>query len=564
MKRLLHYFTFTAALFAALVVHAWTGAGALFAQCHPDNAPFVYLHPFFNDSLWESTTSAEVPQELCGASPASVAFSSDPAIASGVVAAANGTLELVTSSVDLTAGLCGPRTLILDPPRTLSFSSPAGSPVAVLTSMSEDTVYTATTDGTLVLMYHVNVINLAVGAVDTLRPALNGGAQILLLSGNNAATGLWIAGSQGLVRQYVFSADQWQAEHNYDLAQTETVTALGGGYCATAALRVFKFSGPGFSPFSNIPQPARYLNVRGGAGDNGMVFRFTGDGLVTLYAGSSNLRAVHILPAGPNAAVKALLVDWNTVSIGAPGLPTYVRTVEPGELTDAVNAATPISSSLYNEITLVLEDPDGALSVPSLDISQQGTGPFIAAQRIEPSDELLDMQPDLSCNMGTFQLSSDSLLFTFSSAAITLTTLARSGSYFVPCGSCVWLEQDYSCDWAWSPEDVCRIAVGADTLLVVNEGGSVTTVESPPASSLSAHLSIWSTGNTVTITVDKNRSVVAASLYTLAGRRIAAIVTSPAPSGLVCQLQAPAPSCLIARVTLGDGSHHNVRVLNRN
>ncbi|MBN1308327.1 MAG: hypothetical protein JXA18_10450 [Chitinispirillaceae bacterium] len=468
------------------------GFNGLYAQCGFEENGYVFLHPYFNNVNWLATIYQSVlfPAEtMCAEKPAGITMSRAAIPGTAVYATAAGKLMLTEGPlVDNNCVCCRPTIEFGDPVEIAVLAAldlQASLPFHLLTVESNgDSAYlVAASSGDRVYCLHIHTTSGAIGGIDTL-PVDLAEQQVIggvwgEPDGAGRDTALWIGGSGGLLRLIPVNNGQWESEREMIIDDSETVSAVGGGYAGTASGRIYRRSGASFTlDNSSASSPLRSINRRIAVGDDGTVLINRGGTWRSYASGNTDYRFGNLTANAGGTAVELLDEAWNYSARTLFDSVTTISSITPSEVAECLND-DPYQFT-YNRdlrVAIGLMDSDDNREIPSVTLISGSVA--TALNKAGDGSKLLRHDPAAVCST-TKAFFNDTLVhLVISPVEVTLEANAQRGVYDVSCKFWRWQPFLFTAGGAWNSTDTLVVAVNGDTLKMINSSQSTVTVNAP-------------------------------------------------------------------------------------
>jgi hypothetical protein len=440
---------------------------------------------------------------------------------------------------------------------------------------SVDTVFVAwsdTTSADTIFTCRIKTQNFTILDRDTIVLApVAPTARILCLqaapkhAGDNV-TGLWICGTNGLIRYYNWSGSGWNGATSYDIAATMDITALHPLVLGTATGQIYSRVNETFTLATQPGTTAiRQITPAGACGDQGTVIRKTGTVWKLFTKGTANYRRANFTPYTSGAGVELLDATWQYSSFFLENTATSF-TLTPDSLNNnkffngTVWQLTAIKAK-PETLSVILHDPDANYFIPTISLAS-----LITETRFLTTDAagrtLNAINPDSLPSPGAIELADSTLSLVFSLTSVTLRAKARIGR-FNPSRGFYWKDTLFVSSYSWNYRDDCSIVMGSRTFRAQNLDTPPVITAASPTMMETPRIAI--AANPVSRSIDFSFSVKylsAIQIYDLQGRQLADVVVSPTTSSLTIPLHtAPGIVCVETRLTNGTREHRTVTLM---
>jgi hypothetical protein len=467
------------------------GAALLAAQTEEKLFNYFYTHGFFADKNWPNTSDTinyDVPMELLSLDLQTGRFTGGRTDNIGAFATVGGQLYMMRVTAV-------PPTNAFDKwdiyaPAVVLSPVVAGNGLFTVIAPADnrlDTVFLVSADSTSAARLYAdrikttgftsigrNVINLTPPNPNCRLAVIQGGPRH---SGESAA-GIWIGGSHGLLRFFSWNGAAWQ-ESSFDLAASETITAIHPLFVATAAGRIFQRQAESFVEAGQpCTSPLRQITPQGAVGDQGVVVKKVGTDWKRFTIGSADYRFASFVPASAGSRVQLIDKDWKyTTALLQDSLTSF--TVSPDSLADYVNHGTYEFTAWEPETLLVsLHDEDGNCHLPTLSLDN-----YVSVRNLivnQAGDTLRDMHPDTTPGVGLppyMELADTTFALILTPSSVTVSAPTRMRQFSTGRGY-YWIDTTFSNQTAWSTNNTVSIDLAGSSLYIRN-GSSATGLKDP-------------------------------------------------------------------------------------
>ncbi|MBN1578566.1 MAG: hypothetical protein JW913_18530 [Chitinispirillaceae bacterium] len=465
----------------------------ILAQCGFRENGYLFLHPFFNNVNWQATiyTAAVFPAEaMCTEKPAGIAVSRAAALGTVVYTTTAGMWMLTRGPLVNNTCLCCRPTIEFGEPIEIAVPAAlalqASLPFHLLTreSAGGDSAYlVAASSGNRVYCMHIHRSSGAIGGIDTLTVNLVGQQAISGVWGepDGAAsdTALWIGGSSGLLWLIPFKNGQWGTRQEIAIDNSETVSAIGGGYAGTVSGKIYRRSGASFTlDNSSASSPLRSINRRIAVGDVGTVLINRSGSWRSYDSGNVDYRFGNLTANAGGTAVELLDNAWNYTTRTLFDSATTISGVSPSEVAASLNG-DPFKFNLHGTLTATIRirDIDDNREIPSV-ILKSGSI-TTAVNKAADNTTLLRHNPAAVCTTTKAFFNDTLVKLVISGDEVKLETQAQRGVRNASCDFWNWQSFLFTATGAWKYADTLVVTLGKDTLMIINDSqATVTTTAS--------------------------------------------------------------------------------------
>jgi|GEM_PF-6693571 len=474
--------------FMAVVIAVLLWVGGSYAQCGFTENGYYFLHPRFNNVNWSATiyqTDLIPVEAMCSEKPLLVAAGTLSSRGTFIYLT-TGEKWMVTNG-PLVNTTCGP---------TIEFSTPAliavpdlmdlntELPVHIMSrgSSDRDTVYfVAAAAANTVYCLHVNTVNGSIGTVDTLKVALSGSQSINGVWGERTVSGidtaLWLAGDGGALFLVPLRNNSWGEAVALDIDDSESITAIGGGFAGTASGKIYARSGNIFTlSNSSASSLIRRISDRIAVGDSGTLLVRPGKVWISCTSDKSpNYRYGNLTATAEGTAVELIDDGWRYTSRVLWDSASTISSINPSEFGECSSGCV-YSESEPVTIAVTIGDIDDNRSLPVVTLHSVVDGETSTVlDKAEDNTTLQRHDPSAVCVDSKAWFSDSVVEFTLSGSTVELVTNAQRGYFNPSCGIWQWQSFVFRSTVTWSRDDLLTVRVGDDIMRIINNAGSTLT-----------------------------------------------------------------------------------------
>jgi hypothetical protein len=452
-----------------------------------NNQGYILLHPMFKSMPWKSTLGRLdliLPDTISNITVKSfdVSRGVDNAVAMFSVAG-NGLFVMPVLHEKLVAP-CYDHALTFDPPKKvtlngLSFSS--DKPLYLI----RDSLYSADSVRVVVpssiaplrlLVATIRIATAAVTRIDTVTLAeRRTGQQVVGVSGatnetSQQDTGLWVSGSNGMVRYVPYANHRLGVEAVRDLPEaTVTATHMNGAYAVTTQGRIFR-KNPADTFFTFVVAASgalRRVYPQGAIGDNGLFKENVNNVWKTdKNFGSASYRYANFIRRPGGFGVELLDSSWAYSVFTYRDTSTRISATAPASLSTNINGLPyAITTTASQDITVMLDDLDSNFSDYTLSLV---TGASSVDLKNDLKYTIAPLSDSADCHIGSIKMTSGRLRLTLTGSQITVLHDCALGALDPTCLSCYWKKYDFQLSRSWKKSDTIKIKTGQHLLRIVN------------------------------------------------------------------------------------------------
>jgi hypothetical protein len=512
------------------------------------NLGYIYLHPMFDRLSWQSTLDrldlGALPDTLLTITVKSfdVSRGADNGIA--VYTTSSGDLFIMSVLYKKATAPCSDHALTFDNPRKVALSGlslSSGKPLCVVhdSLYASDSVRVVIPSSAAPLKLLVPTIRTAAAAIERIDTITcserRTGQQILGVSGavdsvTGQDLGIWVTGSNGLVRYIPYANHRFGSEAVRDLGEaTVSVTHTNGTFAVSTQGRIFrKNPADTFFTFAVAASGALRRVYPGGAiGDNGLFKEFAnGTWRADKTFGSASYRYANFIRRPGGFGVELLDSSW------AYSVYTYRDTTSRIAVTSPASLATNIDGVpyVYNgqsqlDITVMLDDPDSNFSDYSLSQVSAGGGTAVDLKN-DGTYAIVPLSDSVDCHIGSIKMTSGRVRLTLNDSQITVMHDCARGALDPTCLVCYWKSYNFQLTNVLRKADTIRIRTGQHLLRIAADVGSVTMNRTISAQLNATIFPIhFASGNRCSLLIPfkQGNHAVSIAIYDLKGRLIADI-----------------------------------------
>jgi hypothetical protein len=553
---------------AAAVLALSFSVDSAFCQCDPDQNAYMYLHPAFAGKNWAQTAYDSVlimPSDaMCSLKPVlfDICGSTDSAV--GVFIAQDKNMYMVRTSYSCGGG-CTPCMLEYMDPNRITLSGIALSPVSPL-YLPKDTaryghtivkVICATAQGQA-LALSISVADQSIAKRDTLKlSALAAGQTILRIQGDydtltKKDIGVWILGSQGLIRNFPLTNDVWGNEVMHDLAIADTAYCVGNGYVGTSSGTMYKRNAGGSFILDSKPTISAILAIypKGAVGKNGTILEYSSGTWINRQAGTTDYWYGNFENRWDGAGVEVLDANWLKTGYTYHDFPSAIATTQP--FTYVTNMSYSYSQLPSQTVTVTMADPDNSYTDFGLSLV---TGGSPVDLKNDGKYTILNIPGSTLCPMDSIRLKSGTIVLVLTPASVQTTADCMRGQYIPLCQSYSWVDYHFVSSHAWRSGDTVTFSTGANRLRIVNNASAVTALDFEKHSDGSASVICRITGRSLVFSVRQGteKKLGRIVLYNVKGQTLASILVEDR-SVVNASVVGNGPGVVYAKYVFSDGS----------
>jgi hypothetical protein len=564
-------------LAAAVLAYWCCAAGPALSQCDPDQNAYVYLHPVFANKNWTYMAYDSVlvltSDSLCNLRPALFDMCGTRDNAFGVFFTRNRDLFMVKSPLTCSGG-CVPCMLeYLDPSR-VGLNGVSVSPASPLYLPKNTALYGGAVVKVLFATSQKQVLALSVSTADqsivkrdTLAlTALTAGQEIVRIQGDYDTTtrkdvGVWVLGSQGLVRYFTLVNDAWGAEAKRDLAVADTVFCAGFGYAGTSFGTIYRRNAGGAFVLDSKPVSSAITNIypRGAVGKNGTVLENSGGTWISRQTGTGDYWYGNFANRWDGAGVELIDSSWRKTTYTYRNFPSSIVSTSPFVYSN--NMVYTYRGPATQAVTVTMADPDNSYTDFGLSLRTGGTN---VNMKSDGAYTIQNIPGSTICPKDSIRLRSGTIVCTLMPQSIQVTAECMRGQYVPLCQSYSWTDYHFVASHSWRTGDTLTVTTGSNRLRIADTLSAVTTITGDAGLlSEAGQVSHRMVGGSLVFSVRQGSTGELARivLYNVKGQTLCAIPVGKQNS-ITVQLP-PAAGIVYARYVFGDGrsSSQNIVLL---
>jgi hypothetical protein len=550
--------------------------GSISAQCVLDSSGYLYAHPYFAAKSWRvslSEVDIALPDTICALKPQTISYTNNSTANVCAFRAQSGSLyaaNVVTAPASCFC--CNPELQFGTPVRLiLTGGIPLASGTPCYVVKEDDfpgnnfVIAAASASGRAVVLATVAKSGFGVTGIDSLQLSNTaGGRHIYFIGGDqDSATGsdkgIWIAGSDRLLRYFPYANGTWGAEQSFTIGAADTITCVGGGYAGTWSGTIYRRTGANFVQDAAIAsKPLRMISTSIAAGDNGTALWRNANGWHPVPAGTKNYRAVASLKQADGSSLQLLSDRWNDTIVTYADSPTVITRTVPDTVKKYLNAGLMHYMQLGPPLTLslIFHDQDSNESAPratvfsSTNTNLNDNGTYFLDKR-EPNRDCSSGKLVLADTVVTIKLWRDSVVYEAS---------CQLGKVDLACNKCYWAPYTFHRVGQWRQGDRIVIKCGKDSLKISYPSTAVDILYSAPD-----HLhrvTMVRLGNgavRIPLVHQSGAPLASVSFYGPSGKLLKTIPSRDLIAGNA-NFSASGPTLTIVRCTYADGRVYQIAV----
>ena len=424
------------------------------------NQGYVFLHPFFKARPWKASLERldlTLPDTLSSLRPVGfdVAQGRDSAMA--VFSVANGDLLCMPARYQALVAPCYDNSLQFDSPKKVALNGlalPADRRFYVVKDSlySFDSLRIALRSAASPLKLYIATVRsatMAVARIDSVTLAQRRTGQSILGVFGNTDTltgqdlGLWITGTNGLIRYVSYTNRRWSAESVRDLSTTPTVSYANSTYAGTLTGQIchINAAATSFDPVATAPSAVGRIYNQGAIGNGGMFMENLGGAWSAPYTfGSANYRYANFILRSGGLGVELLDSAWAYSAFTYRDSSSTIVSTTPAQLMTFINQNPYVVKPPQSlDITITLNDPDSSYSDYKLTLTNlSGTTNLKAAGKY-----VISAIPDSEmCHIGAIKMTSGRIRLSLTSSGLTVKHDCALGALNPTCLTCYWKKSD--------------------------------------------------------------------------------------------------------------------------
>jgi hypothetical protein len=550
-------------------------SGPVLSQCDPDQNAYLYLHPAFAGKNWAQTAYDSIlvypSDSLCGLKPALFDICGVPDSAVGVFLGRDRNMYMVKTAYTCDGG-CMPCMLEYPDPLRISLSGMSLSPVTPLYLPKDPARYgnalvmvLFATIQKQVLALSVFVSNQSITKRDTLTlSALSAGQDIIGIKGDYDTVtkkdiGVWVVGTQGLIRYFPLANNVWGNETKRDLAIQDTVFCVGNGFAGTSTGTLYRRNAGGAFVLDSKPVSAAITNIyaKGAVGKNGTVLQYSGGVWTNRQFGTGDYRYGNFTNRWDGAAVELLDSTWAKTGYTYHDFPSTIASTQPFPYVN--NMTYVYTSGLNQAVTITMTDPDSSFIDFRIDLVSYGT---IVSLKNDGKYTILNIPGNTLCPRDSIRLKSGTIACGLTNNNVSVSAGCMRGQYMPLCQSYSWTDYQFVTTHSWRRGDTVVVTTGSNRLRIANNASAVTALDHNTSLPGAGSIVPRQTGATLTFAIRQGiaRKVIRIALYNVKGRLLASMPVD-GRSSVTAPLMGNSLGIVYARYVFSDGSSSGQNIL---
>lgn len=542
--------------------------GSAFCQCDPDQNAYMYLHPAFAGKNWAQTAYDSIlimPSDaICSLKPAlfDICGSTDSAV--GVFIAQDKNMYMVKTSYSCSGG-CTPCMLEYMDPNRITLSGIALSTASPLYLPKDPARYGnavvkvvfATTQGQA-LALSVSVTDQSIVKRDTLKlSAFAAGQTILRILGDydtltKKDIGVWVLGSQGLIRNFSLTNDVWGNEMKRDLAVTDTVYCVGSGYAGTSSGTMYKRNVAGSFALDSKPSSSAITAIypKGAVGKNGTILEYSSGAWTNRQTGTTDYWYGNFTNRWDGAGVEVLDASWLKTGYTYHDFPSAISSTQPFTYTN--NMVYTYNGTTSEAVTVTMTDPDQSFTEFGLSLLYLGTP---ISLKNDGKYTILNIPGSTLCPMDSIRLKSGVIVLTLTASQVKASAQCMRGQYMPLCQSYSWADYPFVSSHPWNKGDTVTLSTGSNRLRIANNANPATLVGHEKWAPEAGRIACRVAGRSLvfSFTQERGRKLDRIALYNVKGQLLA-LMPAENYSSLTSPSFGASPGIIFARYFFSDGS----------
>jgi hypothetical protein len=457
------------------------------SQCDPDQNAYMYLHPAFSGKNWAQTAYDSIlviPSDvMCNLKPVLFDICGVADSAAGVFIAQDKKMYMVKTSYTCDGG-CMPCMLEYLDPVQIGLNGISVAPASPLYLPKNNALYGGSvvkvlfsTASNQVLALSISVSNQSIVKRDTLKlSAFAAGQTIVRIQGDYDTTtkkdlGVWVLGSQGLIRYFTLTNDVWGNEVKRDLAIQDTVYCVGSGYAGTSSGTIYKRNAGGAFVLDSKPVASAITNIyaKGAVGKNGTILEFSGGTWLDRHFGNADYWYGNFVNRWDGAGVELLDSAWQKTGRTYRDFPSSIASTLP--FTYVNNMTDTFTTFTGQTVTVTMADPDKSYTDFRLSVSTGGSNIDL---KNDGKYTILNIPGSTLCPRDSIRLKSGTIVLALSSNQVQVSAQCMRGQYIPLCQSYSWMDYQFSASHSWLKGDSIMFVTGTNRLRIINNAGAVT------------------------------------------------------------------------------------------
>ena len=558
----------------------------LFAWCMPsivtafslDSQGYLFLHPFFKSRAWRSSLDRLdllMPDDsLAKYQPMAYDISQDGDSVVAVFTVKSGSLYCMPVRYQKSGAPCFDNSIVFDAPQKvnlLGLALPVGRSLYVVKDSlySFDSIRVIVPSSVTPLKFYIAGIRLSSSSVTkldsmTLTPSRTGQRILGVFGDQDTITlqdrGIWVTGSQGLLRYIPYTNRAWGAVLQRDLADTSTVLHTNGVYAGTMEGRLYKKNTAGTAfvqEGASASKPVWRVYQQGAIGNNGL-FKENTNGVWkrdTAF-GAFAYRYANFIRRPGGFGVELLDSNWAYRAYTYRDTTTIIQSTVPASLMTSINGASygyPRTGTV--NLTINLNDLDSNYSDYRLLLN----GATNLKNDGSYSIDLSSIADTETCHIGALKMTTGSVRLTLTPDTLKVAHDCAIGALNPTCLSCYWKKYTFARSVKWASGDVVILSTTSQTLRIMNNPTTVALFGNRTTAELMFQARFTNTNILFEFPLKTNTRVTAIDIHDLMGRALASIPVHEQRMVIIPSLNPPAGVILVS-CRLSDGSVVSKRI----
>ncbi|NLE02074.1 MAG: hypothetical protein GX640_19600 [Fibrobacter sp.] len=328
--------------------------------------------------------------------------------------------------------------------------------------------------------------------------------------------GIWIGGSEGLIRYIPLSNGRWSDQTIYDLSQPETVIVLDGTFAATTRGNTYLYVNAKFQLQKAFPFAINSGNDNWLSGENKLVYKI--DSKWEYCDIVSEAVHAHVFYSDSGPIVEWIDKNWNYGSAKAKDYVTDMTIIKPDTIDKYINYDTlnyNYKSRQPLNFTVLLFNPTKYMQLP-----------FLKPLSYFPNTSLYNVtgyqfsgkSQNPTCIPGKANLISDTIKYTITPDSIYWESEFLLGTIDFTCGSCKQVRKHIRLGNSIVKYQGISLSTGTDSLIIITGPKQVTKVTNPEKNNRPS--SIHALNNMLLFKPGNNLSGGTIKVYSLTGKCI--------------------------------------------
>lgn len=541
------------------------------AQCNSDNNSFAFLHPAFTGKNWAATAYDSIfiltSDAICNAGPLRFDICGFADSAIGMFIGQTKALYMVKTSYTCQGG-CTPCVVEFFDPIQIRTSGIAFANSLPLYVPKNNAIYGKTFVNVLVataqqqvLSLSVSIANQAILKQDTLKlTSLSAAQEIIRVLGQfdstlNKDIGVWICGSQGLLRYIPLANDQWGSEIKYDLATTDTVFCVGNGYAGTSSGALYAKNANVFA-FKGMFGHTAIMNIysKGAVGKQGTLLTYIDSVWAYKKVGNADYVYGNFTDRWDGAGVELIDAAWKKSAITYYDYPSRIASTKPFAYSNNFNYQ--YSPTKKDTVSITLSDPDNSYADFSFSVKDtidlKNNGQY----------SIVTVGGDSQCPTDSLRLKTGIVRLILSPFSIQTDMQCMLGKYLPLCQANSWVDYAFTSTKQWAAGDVILVRTGLNSLKITNN--PTVAVVNRKSELIREYVSCHVIGSRAVFSINMSQKNVlkSISLYTVKGQLLQ-FVSVDNNRNIYLNLPHIVSSILYAKYVFADGSfmHQSIPLL---